>query len=215
VLDRYLRLLHPIMPFVTETLWQRLPSRAQDRSLLMASPWPDPLEGRNAFDKEQATGVANLIGLIGAIRTARADAGIDPGERLEALVYLADEPTRQAYGSLSAAVARLGRIQATIVDARDRLETPAGSDAASALAVLTDAAEARLTADPATRERERARLEKDHAEALRLRDAARARIADASFVERAPAAVVDAARQKLAELEERVQRLSHRIGTSD
>jgi valyl-tRNA synthetase len=219
VLDRYLRLLHPIMPFITEALWQRMPSRPDDRTQLMVSPWPDRNDGRGEFDEEQATGVAHLIGLIGAIRTARADAGIEPSERLEALLFLADDATRDAYASLSAAVARLAKVRATLVDTRDALEPSSAADpgtaAAAALAVLTDAAEARLTADAATRQRERARLERDHADAVRLRDAARARVADGSFVERAPAAVVEAARQKLAELEERVQRLSHQIGTSD
>ena len=118
VLDDYLRLLHPLMPFVTETLWSRLPSRPQDRALLMVSPWPDAADARAIASEQDAAGVASLIELIGAIRTARADAGIEPGTRLAARIYLADEPARTAYAALSGAVARLARVEPTLVATR-------------------------------------------------------------------------------------------------
>ncbi len=216
VLDDYLRLLHPIMPFVTETLWSRLPHRPQDRALLMTSPWPDAAEAA-AASQEDAAGVAALIELIGAIRTARADAGIEPGTRLAARIYLADERTRTVFAALSGAVSRLARVDPILVATREELEgtaAMAGAAGAAAMAVLTDAAEARLTADAATQERERARLERDLADAERMLAAAQARLADESFVQRAPAAVVGAARQKLADLEERVARLSGQLASS-
>ena len=42
VLDRYLRLLHPLMPFITEAIWARLPHPANDPQLLIVAPWPQP-----------------------------------------------------------------------------------------------------------------------------------------------------------------------------
>jgi valyl-tRNA synthetase len=80
-----------------------------------------------------------------------------------------------------------------------------------ALAVVAGRIEAvvrsETAADPETAEREKARLDKELAEAERLLEAARARLADPRFVERAPAQVVDGARARVGELEERVTRL--------
>jgi valyl-tRNA synthetase len=217
VLDRYLRLLHPVMPYLTEALWGRLPHRPQDRDLLMASPWPDLNDGRGTADERQAAATAAVIELIGAVRTARADAGIEPATRLEARIFVADDEVRRVFEELSDAVGRLGRLNATLVESREGLDVAALAAATGAtdIAILTDRAEARLTADAATQERERARLDRERAETGRLLQSARARLADESFVSRAPSAVVEAARQRLAELEERMKRLSERMAHSD
>ena len=104
VLDTYLRLLHPIMPFVTEALWASLPHRATDPELLIVARWPGVGEADPVAERE----VAMLIDLVGEIRNARASAKLPAADWLETLVYVPVElgPTFEA---LKPAIERLAR----------------------------------------------------------------------------------------------------------
>ena len=113
VLDRYLRLLHPVMPHLTEAIWGRLPHAVADRSLLIVSSWPDVTESEGTFDPGQADGVAGLLELVSGIRNARADAGIDAGSWLDAEVLFSDAPTAEAFKGLAEPMGRLARDPAT------------------------------------------------------------------------------------------------------
>ena len=203
VLDRYLRLLHPVTPHITEHIWSRIPHMPSDAELLIVSAWPDASAGP-AADATLADGVAALIELIGAIRTARAESGIEPADILPAQIWLADGPARATYPGMAAAVARLARVQPTLVDERALLAGVPG------LAVLTASAEARLARSDADHQRERARLEKELHKLQAQLSAAEARLADPSFTERAPAPVVDQARARVVELAGQVAALTTR-----
>jgi valyl-tRNA synthetase len=204
VLDRYLRLLHPLMPMITEEIWGRLPHRADDPELLIVAPWP--LAGEAALDADQslASGAAALIDLVTAIRSARAESGIEAGDILPAQIWLADGPARAAYADMAAAVARLARVTPELVAARATLD--------DGLIVVTGSAEARLMQSDAQREREHARLEKELSGLKAQLDSANARLADANFVDRAPKAVVDDARKRAVELQTQVDALTARRG---
>jgi valyl-tRNA synthetase len=209
VLDRYLRLLHPVMPHLTEAIWGRLPHEVGDRELLIVARWPDAATSQPAFDARQAGGVAGLLELITGIRNARADAGIDAAAWLDAALLFNDAGSAQAFEGLAEPVARLARIRPRVVASRVDLET-AGT--AGALSVVTGPAEARLTTSGGDLAGERARLEKELADTRRQLDSARARLANPQFVAKAPSTVVDGARARVAELEERLVRLGERLG---
>ena len=104
VLDTYLRLLHPVMPFVTEALWAALPHRAGDPELLIVARWP----GVGERDLAAESQVGSLIDLVSEIRNARASAKLPAADWLETLVYVpvALGPTFEA---LRPAVERLAR----------------------------------------------------------------------------------------------------------
>jgi valyl-tRNA synthetase len=208
VLERYVRVLHPVMPHLTEEIWGRLPHRPDDPDLLIVARWPDAAEASGAVDAELAAGAADLIGLISAIRNARTDAGIEPSTRLAATIVLVGNGAERAYPALEAGLARLAQVQPTIASDREVLGRIAGG-----LAVITSAAEARLSSSGADRDRERARIEREREEAERLLAAARARLADRTFVERAPAHIVDGARDRAAELEARIARLNEHLAS--
>jgi valyl-tRNA synthetase len=82
VLDAILRLLHPFMPFITEEIWQQLPGRGENESI-MVSELPKPDE---RYDDEA---VANEMGLIieitGALRNIRGEMNLPPGEQISVL----------------------------------------------------------------------------------------------------------------------------------
>jgi valyl-tRNA synthetase len=213
VLDRYLRLLHPVMPFVTETIWQQLPHAQGDPELLIVADWPRSgaaaARGREPLADDPAVrGAEELFELVRAVRNARAETGIEPGAWLEAHLLLG-EAGRDAYDALAEPFARLARLRPVHLHA-DRRELDSASPAGS-LAAIAGPSEARLARGTADMDRERERLEREHARLEGLLAAARARLADENFTSRAPAAVVEAARGRAEDLERQVSLLAERV----
>jgi valyl-tRNA synthetase len=205
-LDTYVRLLHPVMPFVTEAIWEALPHRAADPELLIVARWPTVAGADEAIDR----GLGEVIETIVAIRNARATADVPAGAWLE--VHLAPPPASRAlFAQLAPSVARLARARPLTL-----VETPAdrGRPAGALDVVLPGGVEASIlppaTGEEAT-ERDRARLEKELADAEKHLEAARARLANTAFTEKAPAAVVEGARAREAELAAQVERLRERL----
>jgi valyl-tRNA synthetase len=206
VLDRYLRLLHPIMPHLTEEIWGRTPHFANDPELLIVAPWPAPADAAAQADAHEARGVAELIEVVTAIRAARAESGVEAADWLEALIWLPDGPAADAFEPLESAIGRLARIKPRLVANRDELESAGG-----ALSVIPPIGEVRLLRSDADRAREQARLDKDLRGIESQLAAAEARLSDHSFVTRAPANVVEHARDRVSELREQADVLRARM----
>ncbi len=208
VLDTYLRLLHPVMPFVTEALWAAIPHREGDPELLIVARWPGAGERDQAAEAE----VEAVLELIRALRNARSEA------RLEPAVWLGTEiavPTAlgSTFEALRPAVERLARARPL----ERRLTRDALTDDPGSLAVIAGELEARIhlpdaVPDAEAAALERARLERELAEAESWLDAARERLANEAFMAKAPPAVVEGARAREAELAEQVDRLRDRLG---
>jgi len=82
VLDAILRLLHPFMPFITEEIWQQLPQRKENESVMIAEfPKPD----KRYDDEEVADEMALVIEVINALRNIRGEMNLPPGEQIVAL----------------------------------------------------------------------------------------------------------------------------------
>jgi valyl-tRNA synthetase len=208
-LDTYLRLLHPVMPFITERLWQAIPHRATDPGLLIVARWPGAADRDAAAEAE----VGALVELVRAIRNARADAKLEPGAWLPLDVYVEPE-LGHALESLRPAIERLARgrpLRRHLT--REDLHGTAGTH--GGLAVIAGPAEAVVglgTADPAAADADRARLEKELADTERLLEAAQARLANDAFTSKAPPAIVAGARASEAELADQAERLRDRLG---
>ncbi len=207
VLDRYLRLLHPIVPMLTEEIWGRLPHLPNDPELLIVARWPAPADGGVENDRRSSDGVAQLIEMVTDIRAARAESGIEASEWLPALIWLPEGTGRDAYPALETAVGKLARVRPTLVDERAALD----SQGSGGLAVISTTGEARLLRSDADRERERARLQKELRAAEAQLSATEARLADDEFVSRAPANVVEHARDRANELRKQIDALSARL----
>ncbi len=205
-LDTYLRLLHPVMPFVTERLWQALPHRATDPDLLIVARWPGAGERNEAVESQ----VGALVDLVRAVRNARADAKVEPAAYLPLDVYVEPE-LGHTLEALRPAIERLTRARPlrrhlTREELRGGAERGLGVVVGPTEAVIGLAGE-----DPAAAEADRARLEKELGDALRLLDAARARLANEAFVSKAPPAIVGGARAREAELADQADRLRARL----
>ena len=211
-LDTYLRLLHPVMPFITEELWSVLPHAADDPDLLIVARWPEARTIAAARDNALEGEVGQILELITAARNARATAGLAPAAWLPLDAFVPG-PLRGTFDALAPAIERLARARPLrAVSDRAQLE-----QATTTLTVVAGGLEARIGTAPAgagtaseqaPSASERARLEKELAQAEAVLAGARARLADPAFVERAPAHVVEGARTREAELAERVARLS-------
>jgi valyl-tRNA synthetase len=213
VLDTYLRLLHPVMPFVTEALWAAIPHRAADPELLIVARWPGVMDREMGVEAE----VEAMLELVRGLRNARAEARIEPGTWL-AMEVAVPESMGDTFEALRPAIERLGRIRPL----ERRLSREALGDgrplAASDLAVIAGPIEAiahrpaDATATSDERGTDRARLARELDQARGWLAAARERLANEAFVRNAPPAVVEGARAREAELADQVARLEDRLG---
>jgi len=204
-LDTYLRLLHPVMPFLTEAIWEHLPKRPGDPALLIVADWPTP----GAVDSVAEAEVGALLDLVGVIRNARSEAKLEPAAWLPVDVVL-PAGLEPAFTALRPALERLARARPfTAVDAARIHADPVGG-----LAVVAGEIEAIVRpvvrTDDETAARDGARLARELVDAERQLDAARARLADERFTGKAPPAVIEGVRTREAELAVRVARLRAR-----
>jgi valyl-tRNA synthetase len=194
VLEESLRLLHPVMPFLTEELWQRLPGVTDPHGeTIVLAPYPDGTGSRQNPRLERHMGA--LFEVVGGVRKLRAELVVAPKERL-ALQLAADD----------------GELVAWLVDQSRLLEFLAGLDAVTVGEPPVEAARDRvggvlLGISAAGRDlggEQRQRLEKEAVELRQVIGRARGQLSNRQFVDRAPAEVVEAKRESLRELEERL-----------
>jgi len=205
VLDGILRLVHPIMPFVTESIWQVLNEAAFERGLpspepaaesVCIAPWPAyPEEWQDAA---METRMARMQELVGTVRETRNRYGIEPRTPLEVTVKCGEAVARD-FCQLEPFIKHLAGIGALHIGP----DVPKPAQAATqvygefqafvSLAGLIDV------------EAEIARLEKQKAERERALLAARAKLANPGFVEKAKPEAVQAERERVAELEKQLE----------
>ncbi|MDH6216661.1 valyl-tRNA synthetase [Streptomyces pseudovenezuelae] len=189
VLDVTLRLLHPIVPFVTETLWTTLTGR---ESVVIAD-WPADSGFRDAAAEAE---IESLQQVITEVRRFRSDQGLQPGQKVRARL---DLPGTQL-AAHEAAIRQLLRLQ------------PEG-DGFSATATLpvagaTVALDLSGTIDVAA---EGKRLAKDLAAAEKEKAQAEAKLGNEAFLAKAPDNVVEKIRTRLAKAEGDIVRLQDQI----
>jgi valyl-tRNA synthetase len=208
-LDTYLRLLHPLMPFVTEALWAGLPKTAADPDMLIQARWPQP----TARDLGAEASVEAVLELVRAIRNARAKARLEPGAWLAGTALV---PTSfvETVRALAPAIGRLARLRplSIVSEASDMPYSTGG------LAIVIGEIEAIVELPTAvggseTVERDRERLEKELREIEGRLAATQARLADPAFTARAPETVVAGARDRAAELAAQAARIRVQLDT--
>jgi valyl-tRNA synthetase len=192
------------MPFVTEALWGSLPHAADDPELLIVARWPKAGARDAALEAE----VEQVLELIRSVRNARAAAGVAASARLR-LTLRAPAARHASIEAFRPAIERLARAEPLeLADAATAPPAPVGrtlSVVAGQLEglITLPEAEAPATADAG----ERARLEKELAQAEAALATARARLGDEAFLAKAPPHIVDGARTREGELAERVDKL--------
>jgi len=208
VLDRLLKLLHPVMPFVTEELWTALTGG----DTIMVAPWPgqrpavlaDPASPAGVTDdaapfRDPAAEaeIGSLMRLVTEVRRFRSDQGLRPGQQVPA-VLAGIEGSRLAPHETS-------------VRSLLRLAAPGDGFTATA-SVLAEGITVELdTAAGIDVAAERRRMDKDLAAARKEADQAERKLANESFLAKAPADVVAKTRERLAEARADVERITGRL----
>jgi valyl-tRNA synthetase len=186
-LDRLLRLLHPIMPFITDELWRALTG---EDSVMVAS-WP----AYDFADKSAEAELTSLMRLVTEIRRFRADQGLNPGQRVPA--RLRDLGVLASHEEAIRTLLRLTEPEEGFA--------PSASLAAEGAIVELDLAG---TVDVAA---ERRRLEKDLAAARKEAQQVTAKLANQGFLAKAPDDVVTKTRERLSTAESDIARLEQRL----
>jgi len=196
VLERSLRLLHPIMPFITEELWQRLPHKGE--SICTA----EFVEHNSAqLDGRAEREMGLVIELITRLRNIRSTFNIPPSVLLKARVATAENNVRDVVERMDPHIRRLARLESLEV------VEDLGPARGSARAVISGATIDVPLEGLIDFEKEKARLEKEMAKLEGEREKLEKQLGNQDFVKRAAADVVAAARQRAAELDDQMVKL--------
>ena len=197
VLDRSLRLLHPVMPFLTEELWQRLPGRQGIHpSTICLAPYP---VAEDAWDDSATEGKMEVFFQIAAwVRNLRAELGVPPRDKTVLFLDSSDAEVSSFLGDLEGMALPLLRLEAL------RLETvpaDAHSDVVAGVAVGLVIPERELSAE------DRGRLVVEREKLLEQRERTRDLLTNEAFLAKAPEKVVEQNRRRLEEIRDRLERL--------
>ena len=196
VLERSLRLLHPIMPYITEELWQRLPHKGDTICTAeFVSHNSAQLDGR--AERE----LALVIETITKLRNIRSTFNIAPSVPLKATVAPADFAAREVLSGMSDHIKRLARI--SDLEFVEKLEATKGA----ARAVFTGAEVAVPLEGLIDFDKERARLEKELGKLTGELAGLEKRLNNPDFIARAAADVVTESKARAAELGDQIARL--------
>jgi valyl-tRNA synthetase len=189
VLDQLLRLLHPVIPFVTDELWTALTG---GESVVVAD-WPAP--DKSYVDDAAEAEVAALQRVVTEVRRFRSDQGVRPAQRVAARLD----------GLAAAGLAA----HETLIRSLARLDAPADGFAPTATLTVSGgvavALDTRGAIDVAA---ERARLAKDRAVAEKEKAGALAKLGNEAFLAKAPDHVVGGIRERLAAAEAELARVA-------
>ncbi|MFN0086354.1 MAG: valine--tRNA ligase [Blastocatellia bacterium] len=196
VLERSLRLLHPMMPFITEELWQRLPHKGE--TICMAA---FTSHNSSQLDGRAEREMSMVIELITMLRNIRSTFNIPPSTRLQVRVVPLDEAARGVIAGVEDHIKRLARVE----DLRlvDRLpELKGAARAVTASFEVAVPLEGLVDFD-----KERLRLNQTVDKLMKESDGIEKRLANADFIARAAADVVAQNRERAAELRDQIGKL--------
>ena len=198
VLSGAMQLLHPFMPFITETIWQALPHEGPS---VMVSKWPEYDEKLN-FSVEEAQ-MESLMDAVRAIRNRRAEMNVPPSKKAKVLILTEKKDTFSAGAGFFPKLAYASEIE--LIDA-----VPA--DAAKMASVVTGDAQLYMPmGDLIDFEAERARLGKETKKVEDDIAFVMKKLNNPKFVDKAPENVVAAEREKADKLREHLAKLEESI----
>ena len=213
VLDTSLRLMHPLMPFVTEAVWDTMPESWLDTALadgapgradaLMVAAWPEPARYERFVDEEAERSFELLRTVVSAARSTRARYRLSPKEHL-ALTAVMDEADTARFATLDALAASLANVELTV---GADVEKPRGSVAVveggvKAYVVLEGKVD--LSAERGRLEREIAKDEKELAATERT-------LANEGFIAKAAPEIIQKKRDRVAELTATIATLNEQL----
>ncbi|MDT8880666.1 valine--tRNA ligase [Halomonas saccharevitans] len=202
VLEAILRLAHPMMPFISEEIWQRVAPLAgtlsaeggsEESGSIMNQPWP--LADETLVDERATRDIEWLKGVIVAVRNIRAEMNIAPGKPLEALLTKGGPEDAERLAANRLFLSKLAKLERV-----EWLDDPAKAPL-SATQLVGEMEVLVPMADLIDKDAELARLAKEIDKQEKLIGGIEKKLGNESFVAKAPAAVVEKERAKLADFE--------------
>ncbi|CDY73637.1 Valyl-tRNA synthetase [Caballeronia glathei] len=209
VLETVLRLAHPVIPFITEALWQKVapmtdayPKDAKEgEASIMVQPYPRSQPEK--IDESAEQWAAELKGVIDACRNLRGEMNLSPAVKVP-LLATGDAPRLTTFAPYVQALARLSEVQ--IITDEATLDQQAHG--APVAIVGANRLVLKVEIDIAA---ERERLTKEVERLTQEVSKCNAKLGNESFVAKAPAAVVEQERKRLAEYETTVEKLQAQL----
>ena len=195
-----LRLLHPLMPFLTEELWQRLTESNDDRPISIALAYY-PQYNPDASSPQAEIEMAILQSIVSAARELRADMKIDPKQTMEG-VLVVREPARAMVDEQLAGIERLCGAKLEVRPSAGDIEGVKRGFPEFDLIVRVSAAQA---------EAQRSRIQKETEQLEKVIASSERQLGDEKFISRAPAHVVESIREKLSGYRAQLQKLRESI----
>jgi valyl-tRNA synthetase len=205
VLDGALRLLHPMIPFVTEELWQKLPwPEGEERPrVLMNAPWP--VGDASLEDVAAEESMADLQEVITQIRRLRKEYGVPEGAEVEVTLTSVPDSFRRTVTAEAVALRRLARVREVTVG-----DTHGGG--AGAHGVMTNGTELFLPLEGVIDlARERERLAEEIRRLSGQLQGTRKKLENQGFLEKAPLEVVEREREKAGTFQEQLEKLTEKL----
>ena len=196
-LDQIYKLLHPFMPFMTEELWTLTAGEGQKRDTVLAlAAWPE----LSFQDEEAAADINWLVDLVTGIRSVRAEMNVPAGAIAPVVVLDANAASIDRFSRHDAAIKRLARVESVSFET----QAPKGS----AQMLLGEATICIPLGNLIDLKAEAARLAKESGKIAAEMDRIEKKLANEKFVANAREEVVEAERERLAELKEAAQRVA-------
>ncbi|MFN8548466.1 MAG: valine--tRNA ligase [Candidatus Eisenbacteria bacterium] len=195
-----LRLLHPLIPFITEEIWHHLPGTEGD---LIRASWPE--SSHYPADPEAERAMEALMEIVVAVRNLRSVMNVPPPKEA-AVSVRADGGATRLLAEAAPLVRALARASTFEIGPEVTKPKHAASDVAAGAEVFVD------LEGIIDLEIERARLEKEHARMSGLVLSARKKLENPDFLDKAKPEVVSKEREKLVQLEEALGKLERAVG---
>ncbi len=189
VMTGTMQLLHPVMPFITEEIWQALPHEGKS---IMISQWPQP-KTAHSFP-EAAQEMNKIMEAVCAVRNRRSEMNVPPFRKTHLSIDTASQDTFRAGTKIMERLAYANHV-----------EVGTGLDLPDAVTIVTPDAKVLIPVDELVdREAEKARLTKELESAQKQFATAQAKLKNEKFLTKAPAAVVDGVRQNASKLQDHI-----------
>ena len=199
VLDQILLILNPIMPFITEELYEKLGDR--NGAKLLEARWPEYAFDVDTWLKSTDAEIGVVQKIISEIRSVRADMGIVPGAQLHLNVMGANDASRAIIQSSEALIKRMARLASiTLVDAAD--------SKGSIQCVVNEMTLLLPVADIIDLAKERERLNKELARVTSDMQKTEQKLGNPQFVANAPEEIIAEQKQRLDDAKSAIQKLS-------
>ena len=206
VLTQMLKLLHPFMPFITEEIWQALPhgDEVADNSFLMLQSWPVAAEELNFPNEEKAMEL--IMDAIRAVRVQRSEMNVPPSKKAHLTVATGETETFTLGVPFLKKLAYASEVE--IVPAGQAPEAP------GQVTVVTHAAQISMPlAELVDLEKEKQRVEKELKKQSAELDKLNVKLNNPGFVNKAPAQVVEAEKERAVQLTQLVAKLEEQLKT--